>query len=135
MKTQKKESVQVVNTMKQKREYDGKRIENFYKNLQLQQAAREEKEEITKQVTEKLKKLEQSTEEEVQNTFSSIVTRGKKKKNLDAQEPKKSLKRKVSAENNEQIQSKRKKNKENQEFRDKQFYLPYSRDDDFAEQG
>ncbi|XP_045622941.2 ATP-dependent RNA helicase DDX54 isoform X2 [Procambarus clarkii] len=137
MKTHKSDSVHVVNNMKQKREYDSKRIDTFHKNVQMQQASREEKEVATKQITEDLKKLEQSTEEEVKNTFSSIVGQRKKKDdNLHTELPgvKNGVKRKIAAENGHQIQTKRMKSKENQDFKDKQFYLPYSRDD-FAEKG
>ncbi|XP_042242834.1 ATP-dependent RNA helicase DDX54-like [Homarus americanus] len=139
IKTRKDANTQVIKNMKEKRGYDEKRIEAFHKNLQAKQTAKEEKEASSKQVTEKLNHLEQSTAEEVESTFSSIVGFGKKKKDNNQHngtlELNRGLKRKASAESKDQVQSKKKKNKENQDFKDKQFYMSYSRDDQFAEQG
>lgn len=84
-----------------------------------------------------VKKLEQSTEEEVKHTFSSIVGQGKKEKDNNQNNTllkfNKSIKRKASAEN-AKTQNKKRKNKESEDFRDKEFYIPYSRDE-YAERG
>ena len=88
------------------------------------------------QAQEQVKKLEQSTEDEVESTFSSIV--GQKKKNRDDNsitKGSKALKRKVSENNENQTATKTKKVKKSQDFRDKDFYIPYTKDNVFAEEG
>lgn len=127
VKTHKDGDINAANTMQLKREYDDRRIEAFHKNIQMQQAAKEEKDankEENKQV-----KIEQSTEEEVKHTFSSIV--GQRKMDYSQNFKRKKNKRSSSLEN---TTNKKRKDKENQDFRDKEFYIPYSRDE-YAEKG
>lgn len=50
IKNRKESSVRSIVSMKEKRDFDGKRIEAFHNNLKMQQAARKEKEAKAKQV-------------------------------------------------------------------------------------
>lgn len=74
-----------------------------------------------------MKRLEQSTEDEVESTFSSIV--GQKKKNQEG------LKRKITEDIENQTASKAKKTKKSKDFRDDEFYIPYTKDNVFADEG
>lgn len=77
--------------------------------------------------------LEQSTEDEVQSTFSSIV--GQKKSNkAGGTVTAKGKKRKAAEESENQTPNKSSK-KGNQDYRDKDFYIPYTKDNVFAEDG
>lgn len=50
IKNHKESSVRSVTSMKEKRDFDGKRIEAFHNSLKMQKAARQEKETKAKQV-------------------------------------------------------------------------------------
>ena len=50
IKNRKETNVRSIISMKEKRDFDGRRIEAFHNNLKMQQAAREEKETKAKQV-------------------------------------------------------------------------------------
>lgn len=50
IKNRKETNVRSITSMKEKRDFDGRRIEAFHKNLKMQQLAREEKEAKAKQV-------------------------------------------------------------------------------------
>lgn len=89
-----------------------------------------------------MQRLEQSTEDEVQSTFSSIVGQKEKKKKVDNQNAgdtsvvAKGKKRKAAEESeNQTARKKASKMKENQDYRDKDFYIPYTKDNVFAEDG
>lgn len=88
------------------------------------------------QVAKQVSQMEQSTEADVESTFSSIVGRDKKKKNVAntaVPQPNQKVKRKSLS--GEQPPRKKSKTKENVSFKDKDFYIPYTRDDQFTEQG
>lgn len=86
---------------------------------------------------EQVRKLEQSTEDEVMSTFSSIVgqKKNKERENDSVSNGLERLKRKVNEDSNNQTASKAKKAKKTQDFRDKDFYIPYTKDNLFAEDG
>lgn len=136
IKNRKESNVRSITSMKEKRDFDGRRIEAFHKNLKMQQEARQEKETKAKQAQEQVRRLEQSTEDEVKSTFSSIVGQKKKKEREDdsISNGLEGLKRKLNDIGN-QIAVKQKKAKKTQDFRDKDFYIPYTKDNVFAEDG
>lgn len=142
IKNRKESSVRSITSMKEKRDFDGRRIDTFHKNLKMQLAAREEKEAKAKQAQEQVERLEQSTEDEVQRTFLSIVgPKGTRKQGNDINPDAangvtpKGKKRKAAEESENQIPSKARKTKEMQDFKDKDFYIPYTKDNVFAEDG
>uniref|UniRef100_A0A0P4WQ32 RNA helicase n=1 Tax=Scylla olivacea TaxID=85551 RepID=A0A0P4WQ32_SCYOL len=136
IKNRKESNVRSITSMKEKRDFDGRRIEAFHKNLKMQQEARQEKETKAKQAQEQVGRLEQSTEDEVKSTFSSIVGQKKKKEREDdsISNGLEGLKRKLNDSGN-QTTVKQKKAKKTQDFRDKDFYIPYTKDNVFAEDG
>lgn len=136
IKNRKESNVRSITNMKEKRDFDGRRIEAFHKNLKMQQEARQEKETKAKQAQEQVRRLEQSTEDEVKSTFSSIVGQKKKKEREDdsISNGLEGLKRKLNDIGN-QTAVKQKKAKKTQDFRDKDFYIPYTKDNVFAEDG
>lgn len=136
IKNRKESNVRSITSMKEKRDFDGRRIEAFHKNLKMQQEARQEKETKAKQAQEQVRRLEQSTEDEVKSTFSSIVGQKKKKEREDdsISNGLEGLKRKLNDIGN-QTAVKQKKAKKTQDFRDKDFYIPYTKDNVFAEDG
>lgn len=136
IKNRKESNVRSITSMKEKRDFDGRRIEAFHKQLKVQQEARQEKETKAKQAQELVRRLEQSTEDEVKNTFSSIVGPKKKEREDDSiTNGVGGLKRKVHEGSGNQLTSKAKKAKKTQDFKDKDFYIPYTKDNMFAEDG
>lgn len=88
------------------------------------------------QAQEQVKRLEQSTEDEVQSTFSSIVGQ-EKKSNFKAVTTPINLKgkKRKAADLSENMTVSKISKKENQDYKDKDFYIPYTKENVFAEDG
>lgn len=139
----------VYNNMKEKRELDEHRIVAFHKDLQIRRAAKEEKEASAEQASEQLKKLQQSTDDDINSTFSSIISSSKKKKKnfqatgKPASEAGNQVKRKEVPDSESKPQNKKrkkhaegiKKSKEEEEFKDKEFFIPYAHEGALTEEG
>ncbi|KAK7066964.1 ATP-dependent RNA helicase ddx54 [Halocaridina rubra] len=149
----------VFNNMQEKREYDGNRIDAFYKDLEQRRTARLEKEMKAQQALDKVQKLEQSTEDDIKNVFVTIVT-DKKKTSTTRNEEKKEVSSKEEAvishsiENNMKRKNtpdgdinliKRKKKKKKfskvnekpkiEDYKEKEFYIPYAHKGSLSEDG
>ncbi|KAG0725283.1 ATP-dependent RNA helicase DDX54 [Chionoecetes opilio] len=135
IKNRKATNVRSISGMREKRDFDGRRIEAFHKNLEMQQATREEKEAKAKQAQEQVNRLEQSTEDEVKSTFSSIVGQNKREKGAGNSDSigSESLKRKSSENQRGNKTKKVKKNSQN--FKDRDHYIPYTKDNVYADHG
>ncbi|XP_047492790.1 LOW QUALITY PROTEIN: ATP-dependent RNA helicase DDX54-like [Penaeus chinensis] len=100
----------VLSNMQEKRDHDEARIKAFQKTLQEKREAKEEKEASAKESLERVQKLEQSTAEEVEDTFANVRNANKYK----------NMKARFESQYNFV-------EKEKEDFRDKQFYIPYTR--------
>lgn len=130
--------------MQEKRQQDESYINNFHKKLEERKAKIESKEE-NNEVQKYTSNLEQCTQEDVENTFSTVIQSNKKNKslkrkstneensvNLQSNEPpkKKKKKKKINRESTAV-----KKDKENISYKQDEYFIPYKSKDHHTEQG
>lgn len=135
-----KQSVVYCN-MKEKREYDENKIKSFHRDLEMRRMAKQEMEVSAQKAREDICKLQQSTEEEISDAFSSVVTSDENKKSkstkdvngVDRQDGD-NVKRK-GASGGEPKPKKKKKQNTDQDFKDKEFYIPYAHEGRHTEEG
>lgn len=129
--------------MQEKRQQDENYINNFHKKLEERKATIESKEE-NNEVQKYTSNLEQSTLEDVENTFTTVIQNKKKNKslkrksnvensvNLQSSEPPKKKKKKKK---NNRESSGVKKDKENISYKQEEYFIPYKSKDHDTEQG
>ncbi|CAL4192324.1 unnamed protein product [Meganyctiphanes norvegica] len=129
--------------MQEKRQKDESYINNFNKKIEERKAAKQnqgEKNESQKHISN----LEQCTQEDVQSTFSTVIENKKKKKplkrksaneedsvNPQTDEPPKKKKKKKRIREGTGM----KKEKENVNYKQDQYFIPYTSKDHYTEQG
>lgn len=87
---------------------------------------------ISFQAAKQVGMMEMSSDSDVRGTFSAVVSSSQEEPNENAASTsKESSKRKGLNEK----KRKRKQDKENQDCKDKEYYIPYTRNNDFAEKG
>lgn len=129
--------------MKEKRQQDESYISNFHKKLEERKATMESKEDKN-EVQKFTSNLEECTPEDVQNTFTTVIQSKKKNKslkrksaneedsvNLQSNEPPK--KKKKKRKNKESTGMK--KDKENVDYKQNEYYIPYTAKDHHTEKG
>lgn len=87
---------------------------------------------ISFQAAKQVGMMEMSSDSDVRGAFSAVVSSSQEEPNENAAcTSNESLKRKDLSEKNR----KRKHDKENQDCKDKEYYIPYTRNNEFAENG